>query len=199
MDIERRIIDAHVEVRADHAGNKTIEGYASVFDSRSQNLGGFVERVRPGAFAQSLADGDDVRALMNHDSNFVLGRRASGTLELAEDSTGLHYRITPSNASYARDLVIAMERGDVSQSSFGFITNPDGDEWAYTEDQFPLRSLLSVRLVDVSPVTFPAYLDTESKVAVRAIERAQGMVAPVVEPEDPNAALRRAMFGRKYL
>jgi len=197
MEIERRLHSADVEVRADHAGNKTIEGYAAVFGARSQNLGGFVERIDSGAFAESLAAGDDVRALLNHDPNFVLGRSTAGTLELAADSTGLHYRITPSNAQYAKDLVIAMERGDVTQSSFGFRTNPDGDTWSYTEDDFPLRTLTSVRLIDVSPVTFPAYLDTDSHVSTRAASHAHTMRA--VRDFEPAWPLLDALQSRRYI
>lgn len=197
-DIERRLVDHDLEVRADHAGNKTIEGYAAVFGSRSQNLGGFVERVDPGAFTDTLASDDDVRALLNHDANFVLGRRSSGTLEVSADSTGLHYRVTPSNASYARDLVIAIERGDVSQSSFGFRANPNGDSWAYTEDEFPLRTLLSVRLVDVSPVTFPAYTDTASMVSQRALDQARELSSvPEAEPRYAVLPLHADLLSRR--
>lgn len=196
MELERRLVDSAVEVRADHAGNKTVEGYAAVFNSRSQNLGGFVERVMPGSFTQTLANKDDVRALVNHDPSLILGRSAAGTLDLSQDSTGLHYRITPSNASYAKDVVIAIERGDITQSSFGFTVDPNGDQWGQTEDDFPLRSLLSVRLFDVSPVTYPAYQDTVTSVASRAMDHVRSLVVPPVVV-NPNASLLHALWGLK--
>ena len=85
MKLERRYF-AVEELRADD-GDGTIQGYAAVFDSPSLNLGGFREIVRPGAFTQSVQR-DDVRALFNHDPNFVLGRTKSGTLALLEDERG---------------------------------------------------------------------------------------------------------------
>ncbi len=156
--VERRFTSGAVEVR--QRGSETVvEGHAAVFDKLSQNLGGFVERVMPGAFTKTLQEAD-VRALFNHDENLVLGRNKSGTLELSEDDSGLYYRITPPNTTYARDLLTVIERGDVSQSSFAFMTIEE--EWGLSDQDFPRRDLLQVHLVDVSPVTYPAYLDTDA-------------------------------------
>jgi uncharacterized protein len=156
--VERRFTSGAVEVR--QRGNvTTIEGHAAVFDKLSQNLGGFVERVMQGAFTKTLNEAD-IRALFNHDENLVLGRNKSGTLEMSEDDSGLYYRITPPDTTYARDLMTVLERGDVSQSSFAFMTIED--EWGLTEQDFPRRDLVQVHLVDVSPVTYPAYLDTDA-------------------------------------
>lgn len=156
--IERRFTPGEVEVR--QRGSATvIEGHAAVFDKLSQNLGGFVERVMPGAFTKTLKEAD-IRALFNHDENFVLGRNKSGTLELSEDDTGLYYRITPPDTVYARDLMAVIERGDVSNSSFAFMAIEQ--EWGLTEQDFPRRDLVQCHLVDVSPVTYPAYLDTDA-------------------------------------
>jgi len=144
-----------------------IVGYASVFDSWSEELGGafpFREKVLPGAFVESIVH-DDIRALFNHDPNFVLGRNKSGTLELAEDQKGLLVKITPPDTQWARDLLVSIKRGDVSQMSFGFIVKDDA--WG-TEDGMDVRELKKVSLFDVSPVTFPAY--TQTDVGIRSAD-----------------------------
>lgn len=140
-----------------------IIGYASVFDSWSEELGGcfpFREKVLPGAFSETITN-DDIRALFNHDPNFVLGRNKAGTLELAEDQKGLLVRITPPDTQWARDLLVSIQRGDITQMSFGFIVLED--IWLESEG-VDVRELLKVKLFDVSPVTFPAYSQTECNI-----------------------------------
>ena len=136
---------------------RSIEGHAAVFDALSDDLGGFREKIARGAFADSIGR-DDVRALWNHDPNFVLGRSASGTLKLTEDTRGLLVRISPPDTTWARDLMTSIERGDVSQMSFAFQT--DRDAWTKVAGAWE-RTLLSVRVFDVSPVTYPAYPQTD--------------------------------------
>jgi HK97 family phage prohead protease len=165
--IERRYVSSEFQVRS--VGGKTVvEGHAAVFNKRSQNLGGFVEMVAPGAFTKTIQEAD-VRALFNHDPSMILGRSTAGTLRLAQDNIGLAYEIDLGTRSYERDLAESMERGDITQSSFGF--RVIDDDFGYTEDDFPLRTLTEVALTDVSPVTYPAYLDADSGIASRAIAR----------------------------
>lgn len=153
MDIERRIFEC--ETRADSDSGRIV-GHAAVFNSLSENLGGFREQIAPGAFDGVL--GDDVRALINHDSNLVLGRTTAGTLSLSVDARGLVYDVDMPDTSYARDLMVSMGRGDVNQSSFGFIV--DRDSWTEDEEGRIIRTIQSFRqLIDVSPVTIPAYPD----------------------------------------
>ena len=112
---------------ADSDGGSVIEGHAAVFDSWSETLGGifpFKEIVRKGAFNESIGK-DDIRALFNHDPNYVLGRNRAGTLELVEDEVGLRVRITPPDTSWARDLQASLRRGDNTQMSIGFIVEED--------------------------------------------------------------------------
>ncbi len=155
-EIERRY--TRVEARAGSDG-KTITGYAAVFNRESSNLGGFVEVVDPAAFNKSRGDGwPDVIARYNHDDNMLLGTTAAGTLRLALDNTGLGYDVTPP-ASRA-DVLELVQRGDVQKSSFAFQTFDD--DWSATDQGFPKRTLLSVRLVDVAPVNVPAYPDTSA-------------------------------------
>jgi len=143
-----------------------IEGYGAVFNAWSEDLGGFVELVRNGAFRATLADGADVRALWQHDPSMVLGRTRSGTLELEEDERGLRYRAHPPDTQWARDAIASIRRGDVDQSSFRFETVRDA--WSEQEGSSTWRrELIEVRLYDVSPVTFPAYPQTSAQVRAR--------------------------------
>lgn len=144
-----------------------IEGHAAVFNELSQDLGGFREQIAPGAFAKTIKEAD-VRALWNHDPNYVLGRNKAGTLEMEEDEKGLKVKIHPPKATWADDLRESIKRGDVSQMSFGFRTIKD--HWEERDGAEVIRTLLEVQLFDVSPVTFPAYLKTD--VSARAISAA---------------------------
>lgn len=156
--IERRFVTSNVELRM-YSGKTYIEGYAAVFGKRSGNLGGFYEVVESTAFTKTVKEAD-VRALWNHSAFHVLGRSKASTLELSVDSTGLHYRALSPGTSYSKDLEILLDRGDVNQSSFAFWNI--NDSWDETDDEMPLRHLNEVGLVDVSPVTYPAYNDTTS-------------------------------------
>lgn len=163
--IERRYYATDFELRASDTGSKKIVGHASVFNRTSQNLGGFVEQVAPGAFTKTIQEAD-VRALINHDPNLLLGRNKAGTLTLSEDNVGLAYEIDPPDTQVGRDWVVSMQRGDISQSSFSF--RVIDVEWGLTADDFPVRTLREVALLDVGPVTFPAYLDADAGVSGRA-------------------------------
>lgn len=148
------------EVRAETDGdNSTIIGYGSVFNKRSENLGGFREIIAPGAFDGVLED--DVRALFNHDANIILGRSTNNTLSLSVDDEGLRYEIDAPSTQYVKDVVIApMQRGDVRESSFHFRVARDGDTWEEDEEGVVIRTVHRIqRLFDVSPVTYPAYPD----------------------------------------
>lgn len=158
--IERRFVESEMEVRTSH-GRTYMAGYAAVFDARSGNLGGFYEEVASSAFTKTIREAD-VRALQNHDPNLVLGRTKNGSLKLSADDKGLYYEVEPADTSYARDLRILMERGDVDQSSFAF--RMIDDDWRLENDDTPIRTLKEVALVDVSPVTYPAYEDATSGV-----------------------------------
>lgn len=161
--LERRMTTGEVEFRT-KGSNLYVEGYASVFEKRSGNLGGFVERVKPTAFNKTIKEAD-VRALWNHDPQYVLGRTGAGTLELSIDKSGLYYRSLLPDTSYAKDLAALLERRDVRESSFTFFKVQD--EWGLTEEGYAQRDLIEVGLIDVAPVTFPAYPDATSGVAKR--------------------------------
>ena len=158
-----------IETRKDDDGKNRLRGYAAMFDRMSENLGGFRERIQRGAFQRSLDEGADVRSLWNHNSQYVLGRTRSGTLKLTEDEDGLRVDIDPPDTAWARDLMTSVERGDVNQMSFGFRVRVDGDKWDEDEEGRIIRTLMDVELLEVSPVTFPAYPDTT--IASRSLEQ----------------------------
>lgn len=167
MDRELRTFVAQLEVR-EQGGTSIIAGHAAVFNQLSEDLGGFREQVLPGAFTDALAR-DDVRALFNHDPNYILGRNRSQTLTMREDGHGLAIEIKAPTTPTIRDLVLEpIRRGDVSQMSFAFTVRPGGQDWAKDEEGRVIRSLKKLRLFDVSPVTFPAYPQTD--VAVRSLQ-----------------------------
>lgn len=159
--IERRCAPSaavsRMELRRSADGMPTLLGYAAVFNSRT-SLGWYDEEIAPGAFGQSLSAGDDVRALYNHDSSMVIGRRTANTLRLSEDDTGLKIEIDLPDTTAARDLVANIESGNIDGMSFGFRAREQ--DWIEKEGQPELRRLLDVELIEVSPVTFPAYPDT---------------------------------------
>lgn len=163
-NIERRYnIGQNVEVRAE-GEKKVIRGYAAVFNSFSQDLGGFIERIAPTFFDSVLTD--DVRVLKNHDSHYVLGRTSSGTARVFKDERGLAFEYDDPGTSYSNDLAISISRGDISQCSFGFVVRKD--QWTKRKDGVMERTLLECEaLYDVGPVTYPAYTDTS--VAARSM------------------------------
>ena len=173
------------ELRIDDSLDGKIVGHASVFDSWSETLGGifpFKEIVRKGTFTETIKL-DDIRALFNHDPNFVLGRNKAGTLELEEDEIGLRVVITPPDTSWANDLIKNLRRGDISQMSIGFIVLED--TWG-TQDGIDIREIKKVQLFDVSIVTYPAY--TQTDVGVRAMESYKDYKSKLDEAQ--NAAKR---------
>ena len=164
--MKKEVRTVPIELRVEGDETKKITGHAAVFDKWSEDLGGFREKIRPGAFRKTIKEAD-VRALFNHDPNFVLGRNTAGTLSLEEDKKGLAISIEPPDTQWARDLTTSIERGDINQMSFGFRTIKD--QWTTPKDSGDnQRELLEVELFDVSPVTFPAYPQTD--VGVRSVD-----------------------------
>lgn len=190
--LERRaFVCDELRVLSDEGQKPKLRGHAAVFNSLSENLGGFREMILPGAFADAIVN-DDVRALWNHNPDYVLGRNRSQTLTLREDATGLASEIDPPDTQWARDLLVSIGRGDVSQMSFAFRVL---DERWEKKDGVHIRTLTKLRLFDVSPVTYPAYPATD--VGVRSMDdiAAEGVRA-LQEPElwrEELAARRRQL------
>jgi HK97 family phage prohead protease len=165
-----------IQTRADGDKAQQIGGYAAVF-YRADDPGteytiplwdGWTmrERIMPGAFDAALKSGRDIIALWNHDSGKPLGRRSRGTLTLTADATGLAYTVDPPGTSWGRDAVEAVTRGDVQGSSFGFrVSSVDETVTEDAKAKTITRTIRSIgSLVEVSPVSVPAYQATTSQV-----------------------------------
>ncbi len=141
--------DSTLQTREEN-GERIIEGYAAKYETET-NIGPFMESISRGAFDNVLEN--DVRALINHDPSLVLGRTSAGTLELTSDDVGLKYRVKLGNQQYATDLYESIQRGDISQSSFAFTIK----DQTWSEDRSSRKVNEVAQLLDVSPVTYPAY------------------------------------------
>jgi HK97 family phage prohead protease len=163
---------AALELRASRAdGPPRIRGYAAVFEILSLDLGGFREKIARGTFTRTLRGQPDVRALVGHDPNLILGRTESKTLQLWEDSRGLGFEIDPPDTQLGRDTVTSIARGDLSQASFAFRVVPGGERWSEDATGGAIRTLLDVDLFDVSVVAFPATVQTSAEVVAGARRR----------------------------
>jgi HK97 family phage prohead protease len=195
---DREVRTFHTELRVDGGeADPVIVGRSVVYNQPSVNLG-FIETIEVGFFEGALEG--DTRALFNHDSNYVLGRRPAGTLELQDGSEGLDVQIRPPKTALINDLVLEpMRRGDIDQMSFQWRTKPDGDVWRVEGSQMyrTLKRGGCAELYDVSVVTFPAYPQTSAQVRSKVIELQSQIHStgdqkiPVEEPAQTRHAHRR--------
>lgn len=196
MEIDKRFYSGELEIRQVDEQAPTISGYAIMFDSWSEVMTDsrgrpFRERIAPTAFDRALAEGPDIRALWNHNSDLPLGRTGNGTLRIGKDGVGLRFELRPPATSWGADAVESIRRGDVSGMSFAFSARREGgDTWTRPGiDGVAERTLLDAELYEVSPVTFPAYPAT--RVVVRSVE------VPDFEESDGRAADEIAHDGRQ--
>lgn len=164
MKQQTRNVDADFEIREEGDG-MTFVGYAAKFNSWSEDLGGFREKIEPGAFRRALRSRNDVKLLVNHDSGRVLASTRAGTMKMYEDEVGLRVEASLPNTSDGRDMAELLRRGDLNKMSFGFSVMKDSWNQEMTE-----RTLKSVRLFEASIVAFPAYAETEA--LVRSLDKA---------------------------
>lgn len=153
----------------DGSESTIVEGYASIFNSRTNIDGWYEEEIAPGAFTESLSQGKDVRCLFNHNWDYVLGRTSAGTLTLEEDTKGLRFEVVLPNTTFANDLKESMARGDINQCSFGFYVL---EEETDCSSDMPVVRLLNIDLWEVSIVPLPAYEDTEASLRSKFQEEA---------------------------
>jgi hypothetical protein len=164
--LETRAHSLDAELRAEMSGDKLkLTGYAAVFNSRSEDLGGFTEVIAPGAFRKSLQSRNDIKLLWNHDTSNPLASTRAGTLRLIEDAKGLRVEADLAPTTLGKDISILVQRGDVSAFSFGF--NVIKDSWSNSGTE---RTLEAVRLFEASLVSFPAYSATSGTATVRALD-----------------------------
>ena len=146
---------------------QTLRGYAAKYDSGSFDMG-YIETIAPGAFDRTLADDDEVLALVEHDTGKLLGRRSAGTLRLDQDTDGLTFEIDLPQTQLGNDTREQITRGDLGAMSFAFSMDQDTDEEWSTADGKRSRRLLNLRLHDISVVASPAYPKTELTVKTRS-------------------------------
>ena len=198
MDIERRVMPFEDEdelvIEPRQNGQAAIVGYAAVYNRLSLDLGGFREEIMPGAFDRILnrqRDKADVVALFNHDSNIVLGRTSSGTLELSSDEKGLRYVVTP--PASRSDIMELIARRDVRGSSFAFTVDKGGESFRTSENGKAIRQISEVKgLYDVGPVLTPAYPASSATVAMRSYK---AWLAEQEQEEPEKVAVRSVMSG----
>ena len=178
---EIRTNSVDFEVRAEGDG-MTFTGYASVFNSPSEDLGGFIEYVAPGAFKRSLQSRNEVKLLWNHDSGEPLASLRGGTMQLVEDERGLKVTAQLPNTTRGRDVAELLRTNVINEMSFGF--NVIKDNWSRDGQT---RTLESVRLFEVSVVSFGAYKATEA--AVRS--------QPTINPDQLADALLKLESGEE--
>jgi len=167
--VERRAFA--LEVRAARGNPRRLEGYAATFGTEAR-IGNFVETIRAGAFAASLANNSDILALVDHDPQRLIGRTKSGTLRISEDQRGLSFSLDVPDTTLGHDTLALAERGDLGGMSFGFTA--EDEHWSGDR-----RELRAVTLHEISFVqSWPAYSNT--------IIEARGRAAPA-----PRLALAR--------
>lgn len=189
-EIERRIISTSVELRKKDGTPGMLQGYGALYESMSEDLGGFREVIRAGAFDRALREGQDILIRAEHDSKLLLGRTSSGTARVTADDKGLRYEVDVPDTQAGRDTMELVRRRDISQSSFAFsIPTPEtGERWSVQADGSILRELLDVDLHDCAPVSTPAY--SQTSVSARALDQAKA-----TKPEPPDA---RALALKHY-
>jgi HK97 family phage prohead protease len=178
---EVRTNSVEFEIRAEGDG-MTFTGYASVFNSPSQDLGGFIEYVAPGAFKRSLQSRNEVKLLWNHDAGEPLASLRGGSMQLVEDERGLKVTASLPQTSRGRDVAELLRTKVIDSMSFGF--NVIKDTWSRDGQT---RTLDSVRLFEVSIVSFPAYEATTAQV------RSQ----PTINPDQLADALLKLESGEE--
>ena len=184
-----------IEIRSHEGEGAKLGGLGIPFGQWSEDLGGFREQIMPGAFKASI-ETDDVRSLHNHDSNFVLGRMSNGTLRLSVDERGVSYEVDVPDTTWAKDLMVSIERGDVRENSFAmFVTDDIWEE----RDGGMLRTVRVAQLMEVGPQPFPAY--PQGDVAVRSLEatleRGRECIIAERTGQDPDVLERELDLDRR--
>lgn len=184
------LTDLQIRAADDDAARLRFRGRAIVYDSLSEDMGGWRERIVPGAATRTLGQSPDVRFLINHDPNLLLARTAAGTASLAEDDAGVMVEADMADVSYARDLAVSLERGDITQMSFGFWVTADG--W-----QGNTHEVFGIDLDggDVSVVTYPAFAATSAELR-SAAARHIGQAPQQPDPEQVTRALAEMRAGK---
>lgn len=188
----RNLTTNQVEIREGENGSRTISGYAVKWEMKSVTMGyfrRFKEQFKRGSFTNSLTN-DDQLALWSHDTSQVLGRTKNGTLRLFEDDIGLRFELDLPNTTLGNDAYETIKRGDVDGVSFGFQMLKQ--EWDEADPDNIIRSVTKAKLLEISPVAFPAYPD--SQVSARSHDPYKEFVE-----ERESEVLRKKLILKTYL
>ncbi|HDR7801355.1 TPA: HK97 family phage prohead protease [Bacillus tropicus] len=189
---KRELLSSNLEIREVEGGLRTIVGYAVKWEMKSVTMGywrRFKEQFKRGAFTDSLTQ-DDQLALWSHDYSQVLGRTKNGTLRLFEDEIGLRFELDLADTTLGDDTYKTIKRGDVDGVSFGF--QMVKEEWDESDPDNIVRSVTKAKLVEISPVAFPAYPD--SQVSARSHDPYKQFV-----DERNQKELRKKLILKTYL
>jgi|GEM_PF-1375573 len=160
---EFRSIPAALKFEEREEKPPVVSGYWIVWDKWSEDLGGFRERFMPGSVTETIKE-DDLRAVYNHNNDWILGRISSGTLRVGEDEKGAFYEADiPLEAQWAKDAVVSLKRGDVRENSFVFASRPEDEKWE-EKDGILHRTVLKASIREMGPQAFPAYPQTNAEV-----------------------------------
>jgi HK97 family phage prohead protease len=161
MSTKKKELRFSAELRKAATGSRILKGYAARFNSRSVDLGGFVEQLMPSCFAESLAAGEEIRALLDHDHTKILARRSNGSLRISEDSVGLGVDFDVPATSYGDDLLACVDAGLIAGMSFGMYCMED--RWQDLQENgqaVKLRSVTRADLFEITATSMPAYPST---------------------------------------
>ena len=193
--MEKRIYNLETRVETTENNKDVVVGYGSVFNSRSENLGGFFEYISPTAITDETIKNSDVRALINHDPNLILARSkfGEGNLNLSIDETGLKYSYELPDTTYGRDLGVNLKNGNISQSSFAFTIAEGGDSWTTDENGNDIRTINKIdKLFDISSVTYPAYNEASSDLVI-AQRGLQKYKESIKRKDEENDLVKRSL------
>lgn len=173
MTKEVRTLEAGIEVRKleDDSNEMIVEGYALRFNTWSENLGNFIETIKPEALKNTELK--DVRLLFNHDWSNVLGRQSAKTLELEVDDVGLRFKAKLPNTTLGKDLYEQIRTNNINQCSFEFTLDKDGEDVKYdSKESIYKRTVKAIkRIREISIVSLPAYESSDVAIALRSIEQ----------------------------
>ncbi len=179
-NIEIRAFVEPVEFRSE--GDRIVAtGTAIRYGALSKNLGGWVERIMPGAATKALENRNVTVFHEHRDRTKLLGTTASGTLRLFNTSEELRYEVDLPDTTVGRDVAVLLERRDLQGASYGFQSNRDADKWTRGKDNLMLRSVHEMTVFDhVALTCAPAYESSSSALALRSLADATGLELPAL-------------------
>ena len=204
MELERRCLTAdeapecELVIEARSSGREAIRGLAIPYNRLSLDLGGFRERILPGAFDKILSrqrGRGEILSYYNHNSDLLLGRESAGTLEIIADDRGISYVVEPPDTTAGRDVLALVRSRNLRGSSFAFTVGQKGERFTNDENGKAIREIVEASgLYEVGPVNVPAYGSATSAVVAQrsyaawlSAQAEEAAADPVAEPEVKKA------------